>query len=177
LAQELTSFTFSTFIQRLAAYKMAAVFSYDEQRALRNLFNTIDLTNSGSITARELQKFLGDYGHHVELDHCKDIIRRNGDGQGRMDFDQFCTCIATTLVKIKGVFLLAALFSELDTTNTGRITSLDLHRLVLQTGAPISHQEIVDIIARCDQDGSGGISFQEFVIAFMVFLQNCSTPY
>jgi len=156
---------------------MADQFTPDEQRVLLIVFNTMDLNNSGTITGIELEKFLSDHGHSIGLDAAKDIVRKNGDGVGRMDFNHFCTAISTTLGKIKAVFILAGLFKELDTNNSGRITSVDLHRIVLQTGAPISHQQINNIISQCDTDGTGGISFKEFVIAISKFLWNQPTLY
>lgn len=65
-------------------------------------------------------------------------------------------------VRLCRAFILLALFRELDTNNSGKISAADLVRLSLESSVDLSPHEIHQIIDACDNSGDGLITFQEF---------------
>ena len=66
------------------------------------------------------------------------------------------------------------LFDELDADGSGYITSDDLKALVDNAGYSdeVSPEAIDELVGKCDADGDGKISFQDFLGALKNYFEN-----
>jgi len=151
---------------------MVDFFDEGEKVKIIRLFREIDDNNSGTISARELQKFLKQSGIDIDIGRAKEIIDEHDGGAGKLDFEHFCIAIGTAFAKFKAAFILLSLFREFDVNNTGFISAADLVRLSLETAVDLNPREIHAIIDSCDKTGDGLISFPEYALALVKCLRD-----
>ena len=150
---------------------MGDVFTPQQKVKVLKLFNDMDDNNSGKISARELVKFCKHAGYDLDFDRAREIITENDDGSGKMDFEHFVIAIGKSFLKMRAAFVILAVFRELDTNNSGKISPADLLRIAVEYDLDLTPREIHEIIDRLDKSDDGLVSFGEFASALVHLLR------
>ena len=142
---------------------------------LKAAFDAVDEDGDGVISAGDLKTVLENAGLHPTDDQVERVIAAaDQDGSGNLAFEEF----AAAVIKVAIVLFIGAklkqLFDELDADGSGYITSDDLKALVDNAGYSdeVSPEAIDELVGKCDADGDGKISFQDFLGALKNYFEN-----
>jgi len=131
-------------------------------------FKEMDTDNDGKISSSDLKKALEKNGAKVTDEDIANIMSvADQDGSGSISFEEFATVIASAaFIKIKIAMVLYSLFTAIDTDGTGYITKDNLKVIAEQAGltGKAGDEKINEVMAACDKEGDGKISFEEFVV-------------
>lgn len=134
---------------------------------LKNVFTGIDKNGDGTLTVEEMVEGLEKSGITTEqlgFDLAEVLKSIDSNNSGVIDYTEF---IAATLEKKKYLRedRLWSAFRVFDVDGNGSISKAELHK-ILNGGGLMDMQaskNIDELIAECDLDGDGEISFDEFV--------------
>jgi len=132
----------------------------------RTAFNRFDADNSGFISAPEMLQVLRLLGKNPSLAEFEGILKaidRNNDGV--VDFREF----AQVWWKREQEYIeedfqeeLQLAFKIFDADDSGTISAQELREKLTTLGERMTDAEVNELLAECDADGSGSISFAEF---------------
>ncbi|ESO08922.1 hypothetical protein HELRODRAFT_109943 [Helobdella robusta] len=149
-----------------------ACFTAEERTRLQVAFNKIDKNRDGFITGKELKDLLARFGKDISEARANEILTKcDPDGTGKITFEKFVNGCAIALPIIKAAILLVAAFHVMDADGSGYITSSDLKKLASDNNVDVPAGKIEELIAKCDQNNDGKVSFQEFVHALITFIK------
>jgi len=163
----LKSFRNQNKLKKAALHIIAQQMPDSEITNLKNIFTSIDKNGDGTLTTAEILDGIEKSGLHTDqlpFDLKEVIASIDSNGSGRVDYTEF---IAATLEKKKYMRedRLWAAFKVFDIDGSGSISKAELHKIL--NGGGITDAEtsrkLDDLIAECDVDGDGEISFDEFV--------------
>ena len=81
------------------------------------------------------------------------IAMADADGSGSIDFAEFVTLMAHNMAgSEKTEESIAAAFSVFDTDGGGSISQLELQRILMNVGEPITTEDVEAVIKKIDQD-------------------------
>ncbi|KAL1507007.1 hypothetical protein AB1Y20_007869 [Prymnesium parvum] len=138
----------------------------DQQARLRAAFNRFDGDKSGQISAPEMLqvlRLLGSNPSQAEFKTILQAIDRNNDGV--VDFLEFAQVWwEREQESIEDDFQeeLQLAFKIFDADDSGFITAQELRDKLTTLGERMTDAEVDELLAECDKDGSGTISFAEF---------------
>ena len=122
-------------------------------------FRGVDENGDGFIDLEEATHIMGRFGLSPERTNARALIDRlDRDGDGRIDFDEFCTLFDTCQLE--------ELFDALDQDGSGVIEVGELRRLFAEFGVEMGRAQMEKIIKALDVNLDGGISKEEFLEAF-----------
>jgi len=140
--------------------------SQDQQQRLRRAFNRFDADNSGFISAPEMMqvlRLLGSNPSQAEFNNILKAIDRNNDGV--VDFREFAQVWwKREQEHIEEDFQeeLMLAFKIFDADDSGTISAQELRDKLTTLGERMTDEEVDELLAECDADGSGSISIAEF---------------
>ena len=97
----------------------------------------------------------------------QDYEANDADGDGRLDFDEFCAMVRS---REEGEFTdeeLQVRFNELDADGSGKVDMSEYLRWSLRDSLARSSARVIDLFRQWDDDGSGSIDKKEFRRAIM----------
>jgi len=139
--------------------------SPDQQLRLRRAFNRFDADQSGFISAHEMLqvlRLLGSNPSQAEFTNILKAIDRNNDGV--VDFREFAQVWwKREQEHIEEDFQeeLQLAFKIFDADDSGTISAQELRDKLTTLGERMTDAEVDELLAECDADGSGSISFNE----------------
>lgn len=121
------------------------------------LFQAVDTDGSGSIDKHELQRALSQ-GHLEFQSRTSELLIKMFDqnGKNNINFNQFCS-LWDYLTQWK------AHFDHFDTDRSGTIDHGELSRALHMSGYQLSGNVVKNMLQKYDADGSGSISFDEYI--------------
>jgi len=140
--------------------------SADQQLRLRRAFNQFDSDASGFITSKEMLqvlRLLGSNPTQAEFGEILKAIDRNNDGV--VDFREFAQVWwKREQEKIEENFEmeLRLAFAIFEHDDSGYITAQELREKLTTLGERMTDAEVDELLAECDSDSNGRISFEEF---------------
>jgi len=142
----------------------------DEQKSeFKEAFALFDKDGSGDISADELgtvMRALGQKPSEAEVLQMIADVDENGDGT--IDFDEFTTLMQMQMTVTEHAENLTSAFKVFDGDGSGRISAKELREKMTTLGEPpLTDAEVDEMIAEADKDGSGDISYSEFVDGMM----------
>ncbi|MGH0169753.1 UNVERIFIED_CONTAM: hypothetical protein FKN15_077082 [Acipenser sinensis] len=118
------------------------------EEELSEFFRVFDKNGDGYIDREELAEILRSSGESISEEEMDELMA-DGDknNDGKIDFDEF-----------------KAAFDMFDTDGGGDISTKELGTVMKMLGQNPSREELDAIIEEVDEDGSGSIDFQEFLV-------------
>lgn len=137
--------------------------SEEQLEELREVFSLFDVTQSGTIDAREFKASLRALGFDVKKDHIKSMMGEVGKGlRDRLEFEEFCRVMSAHMPDKSSKEEIRKLFELFDVECNGSIAFRTLKKIVNDIGENLTDDEIQEMIDEADRDGDGLVSFDEF---------------
>ncbi|CAI4229667.1 unnamed protein product [Auanema sp. JU1783] len=134
----------------------------------RKYFNMFDKEQKGFIRATQVGQILRTMGQAFEERDLKQLIKEfDTDGSGEIEFEEFAAMVANFVVAgedNEGLEEeLREAFRLYDKEGNGYINVSDLRDILRALDDNVSEDELDEMIAEIDQDGSGTVDFDEFM--------------
>jgi len=144
---------------------MAAAKLTDEQvQEFKEAFSLFDKDNDGTITTTELGTVMKSLGQNPSDSDLLDMINEvDADGNGTIDFTEFLEMMTKHMKEADNDQELREAFKVFDTDGSGKISSGELKKVMLNLGEQLTDEEIDEMIREADADGDGEVDYDEFV--------------
>jgi len=133
----------------------------------RKYFNMFDKAKKGFIHTSQVGQILRTMGQAFEERDLKQLIKEfDSDGSGEIEFEEFCALIARFVSDEDTGALeeeLREAFRLYDKQGNGYINVSDLRDILRALDEKITEDELDEMIAEIDTDGSGTVDFDEFM--------------
>jgi len=168
IVKSMRQFLTNNRLKRVALQIIARQISDDGITKLRNIFLKIDADHSGTLTIQEMDEALV----ALEVDErsrqeMAGIMRSiDTEGSGELEYTEFLAAMLTKQQYLQEDICKGA-FHLLDVDGDGTLSSTDLHALMEKDAAntglsKAAIAEIDQIMNEVDENGDGGVSFEEF---------------
>ncbi|KAH7693497.1 CRE-TNC-2 protein [Aphelenchoides avenae] len=142
--------------------------SSEQIEQFRKYFNMFDKEGKGYIRATQVGQILRTMGQAFEERDLKQLIKQfDSDGSGEIEFEEFAAMVATFVVSggnDEGLEEeLREAFRLYDKEGNGYINVSDLRSILRALDDNITEDELDEMIAEIDTDGSGTVDFDEFM--------------
>ncbi|MCO5569293.1 hypothetical protein L7F22_023005 [Adiantum nelumboides] len=149
-------------LKKLALKVIAENLSEEEITGLKEMFRSIDVDNSGTLTMEELKQGLAKQGSMLAESEILQLMEAaDVDGNGTIDYMEFITATVHMNKMDKEDHLFSA-FRYFDKDASGYITTEELEQALREHNMGDS-ATIKEIIAEVDTDGDDRINYEEFV--------------
>merc|ERR1712171_4605 len=91
----------------------------------------------------------------------------DADGNGTIDFPEFCTLMARKMKDTDSEEELKEAFRVFDKDGNGFISAAELRHIMTNLGEKLTDEEVDEMIREADIDGDGQINYEEFVKVMM----------
>jgi len=144
-----------------------AALSPEQIEQFRKYFNMFDKEKKGFIHTSQVGQILRTMGQAFEDRDLKQLIKEfDSDGSGQIEFEEFAALVARFVVEEDSTGMeeeLREAFRLYDKEGNGYINVSDLRNILRQLDDNISEDELDEMIADIDTDGSGTVDFDEFM--------------
>jgi len=155
-------------LKRVALQIIARQISDDGITNLRNIFQKIDSDHSGTLTIQEMDQALLalEVPEHSRQEMAAIMRTIDVEGSGELEYTEFLAAMLTQEQYLKEDICRGA-FCLLDVDGDGTLSNVDLHSLMTGGSGEVSFtkaamEEIEQIMNEVDENGDGGVSFEEF---------------
>ena len=140
----------------------------DQIEQFRKYFNMFDKEQKGYIRATQVGQILRTMGQAFEERDLKQLIKEfDSDGSGEIEFEEFAAMVANFVVSSENneglEEELREAFRLYDKEGNGYIAVSDLREILRALDDNINDDELDEMIAEIDTDGSGTVDFDEFM--------------
>merc|ERR1712046_289496 len=87
----------------------------------------------------------------------------DADGNGTIDFPEFCTLMGRKMKDTDSEEELKEAFRVFDKDGTGFISAAELRHIMTNLGEKLTDEEVEEMIREADMDGDGQVNYEEFV--------------
>jgi len=130
----------------------------------RMAFKVYDKEGCGEIPTSMLGTVMKNLGHNLKPEQLTECIEAvDGDGSGSIDFEEFLQLMAKKTKEAEDEQELREAFRVFDKNNKGVIEAADLQVIFQCLDPDMTEEEVMQIIAEVDEDGSGTVDFEEFM--------------
>ena len=141
----------------------SAELTVEQAAEYREAFALYDGNNDGTITCRELGQAMRQLGQDPTDEELSDMINEvDADGNGTLDFDEFCNLMARNIKEGNPEAELKEKFKLFDKDGNGLIDRDELKSVMQQLGEKLSEDDIDEMITDADKNGDGMIDYEEF---------------
>ncbi|KNC54951.1 uncharacterized protein AMSG_12329 [Thecamonas trahens ATCC 50062] len=164
--------SFPEFVDMLTLHKNAVlagvvddlILSDEQIRELEDVFNLFDADRDGTISASELEKVLRDLGQEVDHDELVEMIAEvDEDGNGVIDFDEFCLMMSRRMKDSDLQSNIASVFSLFDPDETGAATPDAIVSVFASVGETITRADAVRLLRAADADHDGYVTLDDLL--------------
>ncbi|KAJ6841727.1 calcium-dependent protein kinase 1 [Iris pallida] len=149
-------------LKRIALKVIAETLSEEEIMGLKEMFKSMDVDNSGTVTFEELKDGLNKWGTKLPDSEVMRLMESaDVDGNGIIDYMEFITA-TMHLNRMEREDRLYKAFLYFDKDRSGYITMEELEE-ALKDYNMVDQKMIKEIIAEVDTDQDGRINYEEFV--------------
>ena len=130
-----------------------------EKSYIAEMFNSVDVDNSGSIDRAEvgsLSKKMGWDLTEVEMDAA--LMEMDPSGDGQVDFEEFTSWVRRYT---EGDEMVATIFETVDADGSGVLDYEEVGTMLSELGVDAAHLD--DAITAMDADGNGNVDCSEFI--------------
>lgn len=158
--QNLVSFKKFNNIKKAALTYIASRLKDEEIKNLKEIFNTLDKDNNGSLTLEEVRTGI------EKLKDCKDLNFEevfksiDTDGSGVINYTEFLAATMDQKLYMKEERLYEA-FKVFDKDNSGKISAEEIKSIIQDEN--MSLDKAKELIKTFDTNGDGEIDYNEFI--------------
>jgi calmodulin len=134
-----------------------------QKKAAKQAFDSFDKRGEEKIPVGTLSGCMKAMGHSISpewLEKIEDYIDQ--EGTGYISFDEFCEIVRKKFQDDEDERELKAIFKVLDKKKTGEVPTTELRWILKSLGDDLTEEDIDDMIADVDTDGSGFVDYEEF---------------
>lgn len=140
--------------------------SEQQMRDLRQIFDWLDTSGDGEISATELLVVLHTFQKEASMEEAEQLIGdATGSSKDTIDWMQFVGILEKGLGKGASSTSAAQMFELLDTTGSGQLGPDVLRAALKRWGCDASDHAVDKMVRYIDEDGDGQVSLQEFADA------------
>ena len=141
----------------------------DEQRQdFKDVFSLFDKDGDGTVSTKELGVVMRALGQNPTDAEIAEMIKEvDTDGNGEVDFDEFCTLMIKKMNENEPEEELVEVFKIFDKNNDEKIDAEDLKIIFQELGEDVTDDDCKIMILEHDNDGDKELNFQEFVELMM----------
>ncbi|KAI0241176.1 20 kDa calcium-binding protein [Lamellibrachia satsuma] len=132
-------------------------------KAADEAFNSFDKRDEGRIRVNDVSGTMRKLGHNIKpdfLEKMEDFI--DTEGTGYIDFEEFRMILERKMQEDEDEKELKEMFRVLDKEKKGEVDVKELRWIIKNLGDDLSEEDIDDMIADVDTDGSGWVDYDEF---------------
>ncbi|XP_015922240.1 troponin C [Parasteatoda tepidariorum] len=146
---------------------MVEELSKEQVEMLKKAFDMFDKDKKGSIETTVVSTILRTLGQSFVESELKELITEiDVDGSGELEFDEFLALTSRFLVEEDSEAMqeeLREAFRMYDKEGNGYINVIDLREILRALDDKLTEDELDEMIAEIDTDGSGTVDFEEFM--------------
>ena len=130
----------------------------------REVFELFDKDGGGTISNSELGIVMRTLGQNPSENEIEAMIKEvDVDGNGEIDFEEFCRLMVRQMEQNEPAEELVEVFRIFDKNNNGQIDWYDLGVAFRECGERVSDEDLKEMIEEHDADGDRALNFNEFV--------------
>ncbi|KAL3873878.1 hypothetical protein ACJMK2_036961, partial [Sinanodonta woodiana] len=128
---------------------------------LKQAFSLFDKDGDGTISTKELGTVMRSLGQNPSAEQLENIIIEvDVDGNGTIEFDEFCVMMSKKLNGTDSEYDILEAFKVFDPDGNGYITSDHLRHIMTTMGERMTDDEVEEMIDDADADGDGHIEYE-----------------
>jgi len=139
----------------------------DQTATMRKVFAMFDQSKTGFVETNKFVNIINTLGLNLDEDDLKvKITEVDPEGEGKVNFDQFCTVVMPFLEEEDDEAMheeLKEAFRLYDKGGDGYITTKVLKEILRELDNKLTEDDLDNIIEEIDEDGSGTVDFDEFM--------------
>ena len=141
----------------------------DEQKQeFKDVFSLFDKDGDGTVSTKELGVVMRALGQNPTDAEIAEMIKEvDVDGNGEVDFDEFCGLMIKKQNENEPEEELVEVFKIFDKNNDEKIDAEDLKIIFQELGEEVSDEDCRIMIDEHDIDGDSYLNFDEFVNLMM----------
>lgn len=131
--------------------------------AAKDVFKGFDKRGEDQIRVNDIAPAMKKLGHNIKpdwLESMEDEI--DTEGTGFVSFDEFATLVTKKMQADEDERELKEIFRVLDKEKKGEVNVSELRWILKNLGDDLTEDDIDDMIADVDTDGSGWVDYEEF---------------
>jgi Ca2+-binding EF-hand superfamily protein len=134
-----------------------------QRKAAQDAFSSLDKRGEEKIRVGDIQNAMKKVGHNISgdwLESLEDEI--DTEGTGYINYEEFCEIIRKKMQADEDERELKEIFRVLDKEKKGEVNTNELRWILKNLGDDLTEDDIDDMIADVDTDGSGFVDYEEF---------------
>lgn len=140
----------------------------DTYKAMRDVFRTLDEDESGSLEVSELETAFRSMSVECSDKDMENLIKQmDADGNGSVDFFEFCEMVSEKMKVYDPEKDLKEAFAVFDINGDGRVSKEEIQTVVESFGGKMTKEEIDSMLKEADENSDGYIDYEEFVRIWM----------
>ncbi|XP_045187014.1 neo-calmodulin-like isoform X2 [Mercenaria mercenaria] len=140
----------------------------DTYKAMRDVFRTLDEDGSGSLEVTELETAMKSMGVDCSQKDMDNLIKQmDADGNGSVDFFEFCGMVSEKMKVYDPEKELREAFAVFDINGDGKVSVDEIQSVVDSLGGKMSKEEIDSMLTEADENSDGYLDYEEFVKIWM----------
>ncbi|KAL8166304.1 hypothetical protein V2J09_007803 [Rumex salicifolius] len=145
--------------------------SHQRLHDIKEAFELYDTDNSGYIDAKELHVAMSALGSEMTEEQINQLIAdADEDGNGVLDFDEFCYIMTAQSIERETKEQITRAFSLIDKDGDGKISAVDIESVKADLSDFFCEREIRDMIEDADRRRDGQIHIDEFMKMMRSFI-------
>ena len=147
---------------------MAEDLTEEQKQEFKDVFSLFDKDGDGTVSTKELGVVMRALGQNPTDAEIAEMIKEvDVDGNGEVDFDEFCGLMIKKMNENEPEEELVEVFKIFDKNNDEKIDAEDLKIIFQELGEEVSDEDCRIMIDEHDIDGDSYLNFDEFVNLMM----------
>ena len=147
---------------------MAEDLTEEQKQEFKDVFSLFDKDGDGTVSTKELGVVMRALGQNPTDAEIAEMIKEvDVDGNGEVDFDEFCGLMIKKMNENAPEEELVEVFKIFDKNNDEKIDAEDLKIIFQELGEEVSDEDCRIMIDEHDIDGDSYLNFDEFVNLMM----------
>ena len=140
----------------------------EQKQEFKDVFSLFDKDGDGTVSTKELGVVMRALGQNPTDAEIAEMIKEvDVDGNGEVDFDEFCGLMIKKMNENEPEEELVEVFKIFDKNNDEKIDAEDLKIIFQELGEEVSDEDCRIMIDEHDIDGDTYLNFDEFVNLMM----------